>query len=476
MRTRMTLAAVALAAAIAQPAPAQTPLSPRPPAVPAEANPPGPSPLAPLAAPRGAPAAPPARAAAPRRNGPTALPPMPAAEAPAAGLTADLARDLDAAMALDAGGRGLLAGRDAVRARDALVRSPIPGAPSIGGNFRADTRGFDQAREGELEVAAPLWLPGQRGALSGTVEAGVAEAERRFALRRLEVAGLLRDAYWAVGEAEAERRVARDRLATARDIARDFSRRAELGDISATEALLGRNEVVAAELELARADAAAAVARTAYRALTGGAAFAPGDAASGVGGLAGARSEPMPPPPPLDEHPGLVAAEASLEAAEARARLVAATPRDNPEIGLFGRTQAGPLTEDGTSLGIRFRLPLATEARNAPRRAEAEAERTRALAELEQARRLLESGIAQARTRLAAAQSARRLAAERRSLSEEQLRAARTAFANGEIGAFDLFRVRQLQLDAQAAEAAAAITLGRARSVLNQALGVVPGG
>ena len=234
--------------------------------------------------------------------------------------------------------------------------------------------------------------------------------------------------------------------------------------------------MLTAELAAAGASAAVALARTAYRTLTGGPAFALAAPQAFAGGRAGVRPEPIPGPAARISHPALAAAEAALEAAEARARLVAATPRENPEIGIFGRAQYGSVTEQGVSVGLRFRLPLATEARNAPRRAEAEAERTRALAELEQVRRVLEGEIAQARVRLAAAQQARRLAAERRGIAEQQLAAARTSFANGEIGAFDLFRVRQLQLEAQAAEAQAAIALGRARSQLNQAEGVVPGG
>ena len=223
---------------------------------------------------------------------------------------------------------------------------------------------------------------------------------------------------------------------------------------------------------------AAEVARAAYRTLTGGTSYALEASSSGAGGMAGARPEPLGPPAAADlsHHPALRAAEAALAAAEAQARLVAATPRDNPEVGLFGRTEGGTVTEQGTSLGVRFRLPLATEARNAPRRAAAEAERTRALAELEQVRRVLEGEAAQARIRLGAASQARTLAGDRRRVADRQLHDARTAFANGEIGAFDLFRVRQLQNEALAAEAQAAIELGRARSRLNQALGLLPQG
>ena len=84
----------------------------------------------------------------------------------------------------------------------------------------------------------------------------MAEYEARLLLRRLEVAGLLRDAWWNAASAARDVRVARDRLGTSRDIARDVQRRVDLGDIPYTDALLARNENLAAELGLAQAEAA----------------------------------------------------------------------------------------------------------------------------------------------------------------------------------------------------------------------------
>jgi outer membrane protein TolC len=470
-----TVAAVALLAADRRDAVAQqTPLARPPLAIPPEVNPSGPVARPPAPAP--APAR--RRATPPREKLPPpsvrarrVVPPPPITAPPME--SAGLARDLDAALAIDATARAIRGQREAVQARNALVRSPIPGSPAIGGSFRSDTRGPRLANEWDVEVAAPLWLPGQRSALSGTVTAGVEEQERRFALRRLELAGLLRDAYWAVGAAESELRVARDRLATARDIGRDVERRVELGDIAETEALLTRNEELAATLDLARAEAAVSAARAAYRTLTGGSEAAllpPGTSA----GLAGARPEPRMVEGNGATHPAIVAAEAALATAESRARLVAATPIDNPELGLFTRGQGGPITENGTSVGLRVRIPLPSEARNAPRRADAEAERTRAEAELLQTRRVVEGEVRLARLNLVAAERARRVAAERRAVAERQLAAARTAFRSGEIGAFDLFRVRQLQIEAAAVDARAEVDAGQARSRLNQALGVAP--
>ena len=59
-------------------------------------------------------------------------------------------------------------------------------------------------------------------------------------------------------------------------------------------------------------------------------------------------------------------------------------------------------------------------------------------------------------------------------VATEQFDLARKSFRLGEINAFDLYRVRQLQLDAQRARAAAAIDLGVALSRLNQAWGYAP--
>ena len=88
---------------------------------------------------------------------------------------------------------------------------------------------------------------------------------------------------------------------------------------------------------------------------------------------------------------------------------------------------------------------------------------------------MVEGEIGQARVGLAAAEQARRTAAERQTVADRQLAAAQAAFRSGEIGAFDLFRVRQLQIEAVAVAARAQVDAGRARSRLNQALGVVPG-
>lgn len=385
-----------------------------------------------------------------------------------------LSSHLDMAVAIDAQSRALDAQYRAVTARYATTNSLTPGSPYVMGTQRRNARGnLRDFNETEVEAGMPLWLPGQRDAMEATVTSGAIEVEEKIALRRLDVAALLRDSWWSAQRAARELSVARLRVATAREIGADMTRRVELGDAAQGDALLAKNETLAAETELAQAEGAEKIARVNYGALTGG--------AKPDGTL-----EVLRPPRDVDEHPALRTPRAALARAEAQQQLVEATPIDNPEIGVFGRQERNnqystdpsqPVTNqltDSTTFGVRLRIPLPTPGRNEPRLAEAAAEVTRARAEYEKAKRIVLAEIKTARAALAAAQRAAGLADQRLTVANEQFELSRKSFALGEVSAFDLYRVRQIQLEAQRTQAAAAISVGIAISRVNQALGYAP--
>jgi cobalt-zinc-cadmium efflux system outer membrane protein len=390
-------------------------------------------------------------------------------------VVSTLARHLEMAVEIDAQSNALQAQFGAVSARHARAQSITPGSPFFGGSQRSNVAGnLRNYNETEIEAGMPVWLPGQRDAYALTVTTGALEVEERLALRRLEVAGLLRSAWWNAQRATRTVSVARSRVATARDIGAVIERRVELGDAAPVDALLARNETLAAETELAQAEGAERVARVQYEALTGG--------APPKGML-----EVLAPTGDLDGHPALRAPRAALARAAAQTQLVEATPIDNPEIALFGRQehnrqystdpsqQISDQRTDSTTIGVRFRIPLPTLGRNEPRRAEAEAQVLKAQAEYDRARRLVEAEIAAARTSLMAARRTERVAAKRLAVANEQFELTRKAFQLGEVSAVDLYRVRQSQLEAQRAHASAAVDLGAAQSRVNQALGSAPG-
>ncbi|GLI95468.1 hypothetical protein LMG27198_44600 [Methylocystis echinoides] len=385
-----------------------------------------------------------------------------------------LVRHLDMAIAIDAQSQGLAAQFGAVTSRFATTRSISPGSPYVGGSQRNAVAGnLRNYNETEVEAGLPLWLPGQRDAMETTVATGALEVEERIALRRLEVAGLLRDAWWNAQRAAREASVARNRVATAREIGADMTRRVELGDAAQADALLARNELLAAETELAQAEGTVKVARVNYEALTGG---APPDG----------TLETLKPAFPIDDHPALRTPIAALRRAEAQLQLVEATPIDSPDVAVFGRQEhnrqystdmSQPITDqltNATTVGLRLRIPLPTDGRQGPRRAEARAETTRAAADYEKAKRVVLAEIKAAQANLAAAKRASSIANKRLAVANAQFELARKSFALGEIGGLDFYRIRQLELEAQRAKAAAAVAVGVAISRINQAQGYAP--
>lgn len=384
-----------------------------------------------------------------------------------------IVRHLDAAVAVDAQSKALEAQARAVGARYATANSITPGSPYIGGTQRRALAGnLRNYNETEVEAGMQLWLPGQRDAFAGTVSGGLGEIDGRMGLRRLDVAGLLRDAWWSAQRAARDVEVAKTRVAAARDIGEDMTRRVQLGDAAQSDALLAKNETLAAETELAQAEGSAKVFRVNYMAITGG--LAP----DGV-------LEVVRPAGDIEDHPALRAPLAALHKAELELELIEATPIDNPEVSVFGRQEHNdqfstgqyPVTDqrtDSTTVGVRVRMPLPTEGRNAPRRAAALADIDKARAEYDRAKRIVSAEIKAARASLAASQKAAGFAKSRLTVANEQFELSRKAFALGEISAFDLYRVRQIQLEAQKMHANADINVGVAVSRVNQALGYAP--
>lgn len=99
---------------------------------------------------------------------------------------------------------------------------------------------------------------------------------------------------------------------------------------------------------------------------------------------------------------------------------------------------------------------------------------TRAAADYEKAKRVVLAEIKAAQANLAAAKRASSIANKRLAVAHAQFELARKSFALGEIGGLDFYRIRQLQLDAQRSQAAAAVAVGAAISRLNQAQGYAP--
>lgn len=354
----------------------------------------------------------------------------------------------------------------AAAARTVAAGSITPGPPSAGGGFVTD--GFNNRRGGrefELSVATPLWLPGEGTASVQAANAASARLTAQQEVQRLVVASEVRGALAAVALAQVELAGADARLRDATALEADINRRVRGRDAAESELLTARLDRLEGEVAQRERRAALEVARLAFAALTG----AEADAA--------ALNETIPAASQADPagHPRLVEAQAAVNAAEASRRLVTLQSRDSPEIGVIGRSERDPGSNRyDTRAGLQFRLPFATDARNAPRRAVAEADLTETVAAALNVRRQVELQVAQAQVQLASASAGLEAARQRVGVLRQQRGLAEAAFRAGQIGLADAIRVRAFVTESEVAQARAEIAVRQGRSQVRQALGLLP--
>lgn len=353
------------------------------------------------------------------------------------------------------------------RAQGELAAALTPGSAAVSLAHRNDALGSGRGRrEWEVELAAPLWLPGQQAARQTEARAAQARVAADAQAGRLELAGELRTAWWNLALARAQRDLAWQRASTARALEQDVARRTQAGDLARVDANLARNERLAAETEHLAAVAEAARAEQLWQGLTGQP--APHEL----------EPEVLPvvlPTSPRQAHPGIDALEAGARLAHARLRLAETTRREAPELALNLQRERGTASETyGHNLGLKLTWPLGSEARNRRDHAAARAEAWRSDAEAARQAQRLAQEEASARQMLDSAEQRIELSRERGRLMAENLGLAEKAFALGETDLATLLRVRAGEQDARAALVRQTIERNAAVSRLLQSLGVLP--
>ncbi len=177
-----------------------------------------------------------------------------AAEAPSNVLS--LRQAFDAAWARQPEAMALQTRRDAARAQRQATQSwtPEPAALEISNKTDRLNRNGG-ARELEVGVAVPLWLPGERGKSAALAGAEAAAIESRATAAQLRVAATVREAWWQWQRARIEADSARDQLDNTRRIAADVARRTKAGDMARADQHQADGAVAAAESALAQAEA-----------------------------------------------------------------------------------------------------------------------------------------------------------------------------------------------------------------------------
>lgn len=376
-----------------------------------------------------------------------------------------LAQALEQAWARHAEAAAFTAREDEAGARIELAAGLTPGPPALSLatlNDRLDRNRGKQ--EWEAELAVPLWLPGQRTAQRTEAESRREALAARRALLRLQVAGALREAWWALAAARAAHALAGRRVETARLLEADVERRHRAGELARLDANQARGERLAAEAEAAEAETALRAAEQHWRQLTG----APPPSAL-------AEEEVAPVREPAEDHPQLAAAAASVRAARSQLRLAEESRREAPQLAVRLVRGRGEVAEPyANTVGVKLTIPFSSGARMRQASAAAHAGALEAEAELAQVQQRVRLEVELARQALEAAERRLAMARERHELAVDNLRLAEKAFALGESDLAALLRLRATAFEAEAFLNRQQVARGAARSRLNQALGVLP--
>lgn len=401
----------------------------------------------------------------------TTAPPSPVTDS-AVGSTGTLSlrQVFEAAWARQPEAMALQARRDAARAQQSAAKAWTPEPAALELSNKTDRLGSNNgAREVEVGIAVPLWLPGERGHSAALADAEGAAIESRATAAQLRVAATVRDAWWQWQRARIEAGTARDQLENTRLIAADVARRAKAGDLARADQHQAEGAVAGAQASVAQAEAGLAAARQHLRALAGTA-----PAVSEAGDTL-AEPDPGAAAADLEAHAALQELKDRAAVAERTVALTASQSRANPELMLAttrDRGARGEAAQQTITLGIRipFGAGPRSDARSANARAEATEiqaqlalERERLIAERDAARERVEAS----RTQLAAAERRAQLARESRGFFDKSFR----------LGETDLPTRLRIEAEAAEAERQAArtrIELSAAISSWRQALGLLP--
>lgn len=347
--------------------------------------------------------------------------------------------------------------------------TPEPGSISIG-NLNDRFNRNQGKQEYEVELAVPLWLPGQKTAREAEAASRLDETVARRAALRLEVGGELREAWWALAAARSAKLLASRRLETARALETDVMRRYKVGELSRIDANLAQTETHAANAELVEAEATLLQAEQAVQALTG-----------------------SPAPKSLDEespttrrlidetgdsaasHPLLAVTAAAARSARARVKVADESRRSAPELSFRVVRERGDFAESySNTVGVKLKIPFSSGSQVRRETSAAQAEANQADTDLLRIQTRVRLDAERAQRNLQSAERQFAMAQERRQLSAENLRLAEKAFSLGESDLATLLRIRAAAFDADAFFDRQRVARAAAISRLNQAMGVLP--
>lgn len=317
------------------------------------------------------------------------------------------------------------------------------------------------ARETELGLAMPLWLPRQRTTRQQSAQAALDAGDAARAAGRLRVAAVVREAAWNAALKRIDLVLAQDRWRALDKLSADVTRRVQAGELARADAMAAQAEVLSAATAVRQATQHLQASIRSWAALTG------------MTDIPEALDAPVASEP--EEHPYLRAARLQVEAARRRADAVGASRIAVPElIARIRQTVSGRNEPTNNSFGLAVRIPLGTADRNRPLMATALAEvETAEVVHLQLHDQLL-ADLSIARSAQASAQEQLLDEQARAGLLSERATLLEKSFAAGESALPETLRALAAAQEALAAAKRQEIALGLARARVLQAQGVTP--
>lgn len=352
----------------------------------------------------------------------------------------------------------------AVAAQRAAAGAWTAAPPSLEVGTRSDRFNRNNgARENEIGLVLPLWLPGERSGSQALADAEADAVAGRSEALRLRLAQILRETWWSWQSARNEVALAGERVAAATRLRDDVARRFAAGDLS-------RADLNQAAGALAQGLAVQAEAQSAELGLRHRLESLSGRPVVDVD----VEAEPEPSAAPAD-HPSLRQLAAQGEVARRQVDLARAQGRANPELMLSTRTDRAAHGEPNEQTwALALRIPFAAGPRQDARVATANAEAIEAGVELERERERLTREAAAVRLQVAAARQQLAAAEQRAGLARENRGFYDKSFRLGETDLPTRLRVDSEAFEAERALGRARIALAMGISQLRQSLGLLP--
>ena len=390
--------------------------------------------------------------------------------APSAAQPPSWAQALDAAWARSAESAAAVAAAQSAGAEQAAARAWLPGAPVLEVGWRTDQFNRNAgARESELGVALPLWLPGQRLASAQQAEAAAAVAQAGASAQRLQLAHALLEAAAAVQQQQLALALRTAEVEALRQLAADMQRLLAAGERARTDSLAAQAELLQAQALLQQARSELQSAELQWHSLTGLSAIPPLEA------LQAQAASGADPTTTLAQHPLLLEAAARSQWAQRQLALVERSRRAAPELQTRWVQQTEARGAAATqSLGLTLRIPLHSPAQYTPQLLAAQGAYAQAQARQQELERQLQAQWAQQHAALAGLQPQIAHAAERAGQLSERAALIEKSFRSGETALADWLRTRAAAAEAESALQALRLQQQIAQARLQLSLGNLP--